>query len=270
MLPPSPVRILIYGHSDTFGVALPDRSAAWPNLAQAELPALLERPVTVRQRPFLPIRAGAGQRAEEILREDPPDVVVFATNPYGFAVTTVANRLRGRLGETNARRYIRLERRINRWTRAMPMGGRVNNVGRRLARKVIGTAPESSFEDVMLAHNEVLRVLARQESMEVIVMGGNRLSGWIQREKPQLSRQVETLRETLETFCREHHFQWFNTETALLGGQRERSFLPDGVHRNAEAHRHFANLVLPVLHSCAERAMEGAGSETQADTATTR
>ncbi len=263
MLPPSPVRILIYGHSDTFGVALADRSLAWPNLVQAELPALIDRRVTVTQRPFLPIRAGAGERAEAILRENPADVVIFATNAYGFAVTTVANRVKGRLGEKNAKRYQKLERRINKWTASIPMGNRINNTGRRWARKVVGTAPDSSYADVVKAHDEVLRVLARQESLEVVVMGGNKLSTWIQKEKPSLIVQVEAMREMVEEFCREHHFAWFNTEEALLPGNRERSFLPDGAHRNPEAHRHFANLVLPVMQRCALRAMEGAGTEPQ-------
>ncbi|MEO8538333.1 MAG: hypothetical protein ABI577_01240 [bacterium] len=257
MTPAAPVRILIYGHSDTFGVALADGTQAWPNLVMQELPHLVGRPVEVTQRPFLPVRAGAGERAERILGEHPADIVVFASNPYGFAVATVANRLRGRLGETNTRRYTRLERKLNKWTRAIPMGDRINNTGRRMARKVLGTAPESSYQDVMQAHSEVLRVLARHESLEVVMMGGNKLSTWIQKEKPALMLQVESMREMVEEFCREHHFTWFNTETALLPGVRERSFLPDGVHRNAEAHRHFANLILPVLKACGERAMEG-------------
>ena len=260
MLPPSPVRILIYGHSDTFGVALADRSLAWPNLVQAELPELLGRPVEVTQRPFLPIRSGAGVRAETILQDHPADVAVFATNAYGFAVTTVANRVKGRFGEKNAKRYQKLERRINTWTAAVPFGGRINNTGRRWARKLVGTAPDSSYEDVTRAHDEVLRVLARQESLEVVVMGGNKLATWIQREKPSLIVQVEAMRRTVEEFCREQHFAWFNTEEALLPGNRERSFLPDGAHRNPEAHRHFADLVLPVLKACAERAMEFAPS----------
>lgn len=255
-----PVRILIYGHSDTFGVALADRSLAWPNIVQAELPALIDRPVEIIQRAFLPIRAGAGERAEAILSENPADVAVFATNAYGFAVTTVANRVRSRFGEANARRYTKLERRINKWTRSIPMGDRINNTGRRWTRKVMGTAPDSSYDDVVRAHDEVLRVLARQESLEVVVMGGNKLSTWIQKEQPSLIVQVEAMREMVEEFCREHHFAWFNTEVALLPGNRERSFLPDGAHRNPEAHRHFADLVLPVLQRCAERAIEGSAS----------
>jgi hypothetical protein len=251
-----PVRILIYGHSDTFGVALPDSTLAWPSLVEGELAALLGRPVEVAQKPFLPIQSGAGARAEAILAESPADVAVFATNAYGFAVTTVANRLRSRFGETTSRRYVKLERRINRWTAAMPLGSRINNGGRRVARKVLGTAPRSTYEDVVEAHMEVLRVLARHEQLQVIVMGGNKLSSWIQRENPSLILRVETLREMIENFCREHHFTWFNTEAALLPGNRERSFLPDGAHRNAEAHRHFADLVLPVLRECSERAME--------------
>lgn len=69
MLPPSPVRILIYGHSDTFGVALADRSRAWPNLVQAELPALIGRPVEVTHRHFanlvLPVLQTCAERATE-------------------------------------------------------------------------------------------------------------------------------------------------------------------------------------------------------------
>jgi hypothetical protein len=86
-------------------------------------------------------------------------------------------------------------------------------------------------------------------------MGGNRLAGWIQRERPDLVQCVETMRVLLEEFCEQHHFAWFNTESALLPGARERSFLPDGAHRNAEAHRHFADLVLPVMQECAEKAL---------------
>ena len=63
-------------------------------------------------------------------------------------------------------------------------------------------------------------------------------------------------RSVVQQFCREHHFTWFDTEAALLPGARERSFLPDGVHRNPEAHRHFADIILPVLGEMAEKALE--------------
>jgi hypothetical protein len=252
---PDPLNILIFGHSDTFGVALPDRSAAWPNLVGTELPERIDRPVVVNQRPFLPLRPGAGASAQRSLDQYPADIAVFATNPYGFAVTTVANRVQKRFGDKTAGRFKRLEYALNRWTARIPAGKPINTTGRRIVRRVIGTASASSYEDVLQAHMEVLRTLARKEDLQVIIMGGNRLAGWIQRERPDLVQCVETMRVLLEEFCEQHHFAWFNTESALLPGARERSFLPDGAHRNAEAHRHFADLVLPVMQECAEKAL---------------
>jgi len=261
MAGPSPLRLLVLGHSDSFGVQLSDRADSWPQVVLRELPALAGRPVELHQRPLAAIRPGVGRRAETILQEFPPDIAIFATNPYGFAVGTVANRIRQRFGDRVSNRYLRAERKLDGWTRNSRFGRVLNHGTRRVVRRVVGTAPEASFADVLEAHLEVLRVLAREEQLQVMVQGGNRLSSWLQKEDPTLPPRVEELGRMARTFCQEHHFVWFDTEAALLPGARERSFLPDGVHRNPEAHRHFANLVLPVLKAMAERALEDAGRE---------
>ena len=251
-----PLRILILGHSDTFGIQLADRSLAWPQIALRELPVLMERPVELHQRPLLPVRPDKGARAESILQGFPADIVIFATNPYGFAVETVANRVQQRFGERFSGRYLKLEKKLDGWTRNGRMGRAVNHGTRRVVRKVIGTAPNSSYQEVVDAHMEILRVLARDEQLQVMVLGGNKLSSWLQKEDKTLTERVETLGKVVQQFCREHHFTWFDTEAALLPGARERSFLPDGVHRNPEAHRHFADIILPILREMAEKALE--------------
>jgi hypothetical protein len=251
-----PLRVLILGHSDTFGTQLPDRSAAWPQIVLRELPALVGRPVELHQRPLLPLRPDKGARAESILQGFPADIVIFATNPYGFAVETVANRVQQRFGERFSGRYLKLEKKLDAWTRNGRMGRAVNHGTRRVVRKVIGTAPNSSYQEVVDAHMEILRVLARDEQLQVMVQGGNKLSSWLQKEDKTLTERVETLGKVVQQFCREHHFTWFDTEAALLPGARERSFLPDGVHRNPEAHRHFADIILPILREMAEKALE--------------
>jgi hypothetical protein len=90
-----------------------------------------------------------------------------------------------------------------------------------------------------------------------MVQGGNKLSSWLQNEDRTLTQRLEALVGVAQQFCRDHHFTWFDTEAALLPGARERSFLPDGVHRNPEAHRHYADIILPVLKQMADRALEG-------------
>ena len=254
---PRPLRVLILGHSDTFGIQLPDRAAAWPQIVLRELPALVGRPVELHQRPLVPIRPDKGSRAESILQGFPADIVVFATNPYGFAVETVANRLRQRFGGSFGARYLKLERKLDAWTRNGRAGRAINHGTRRVARRVIGTAPDSSYQDVLDAHLEVLRLLARDEQLQVMIQGGNKLSSWLQKEDTTLTTRVESLGRVCREFCRDHHFTWFDTEAALLPGERERSFLPDGVHRNPEAHRHFADTILPVLTTMAARVFDG-------------
>lgn len=241
------MRVLVLGHSDSDGKMLPDRSLAWPRLLEHELAARFENPSEVAHRRVLPLRSDVLQSVETTLRDLEPEVVILSLNPYGFAIQLVSLKIEQHFGPRAGRIYKRIEEGFDRLTRERFLLGGLNSVARRLGRRLLGVASLASYDAVVESYSAILHRLAREENLQVIVMGGSRLSDEIQRLNPGMVEKVDQFASELRQVTETHRLTWFNTEASVAGRDRASLFFPDGVHRTPEAHRRLADMLLPVV-----------------------
>ncbi len=241
------MKLLILGNSDYDGSMLEDDSQSWPYLVGNRLSDDLGIPVEVLNRKLVPSRRDAVATAEALIAEHLPDLVVVGLNPYAFAITRVATRIRNRLGERPYRLYVRLEQAFDRRTREGRVRSRINHAARRVARSTIGAAPLAPVDQIIATYRAVFARLSREEQLQAVIMGGSRLSLNAQFVNSRLLTEVDRFRSSMEEAAAQHHFAFFDTEATVAGPDRETYFLPDGVHRNVLGHERLADMVLPVL-----------------------
>ncbi|MGI8926430.1 MAG: SGNH/GDSL hydrolase family protein [Tepidiformaceae bacterium] len=242
------MRILVLGQSDSEGGFIADRSLAWPWLLEAELPALVGEPVEVGHRRLWGDGARALAHLEAQLAEHRPDFVVLMASSSGFALRTVANRLRQLFG-----------RRVGRWAhrRQEAIGGRAREAGRmqrmairvaqRAARRIIGVAGAIPPEVALATYASLIRRLAREEQLPVVIMGGGGYGQEFHRLNRGMASVIEETRSAIREVALSCHFAWIDQEAALeAAGDRESFYGPDGVHRTVEGHRAVHDALLPL------------------------
>ncbi len=241
------MKLLVLGNSDYNGSMLADDHDAWPHLVGKRLEGDLGVPVEVLNRNLIPSRRDAVPNAEALIAEHHPDLVVVGLNPYSFAITRVATRIRKRLGERPYRAYVRVEQAFERRTREGRVRSRINRAARRVARSTIGAAPLAPVEQIIETYRTVFARLSREEDMQAVIMGGSKLSLNAQMVNAKLLAQVDQFRTSMSDAARQHRFAFFDTEVSVVGPDRESWFLPDGVHRNEAGHQRLADMVYPVI-----------------------
>lgn len=248
-----PVNLLVLGNSDYDGSLLADPLESWPHLVGRRLGDQLGTPVTVVNRNLVPSRRSVLNEVETLIGEYRPDLVIVGLNPYSFAVTTVAARVRERFGHSAARAYTRLERSFDARTRRGRVRTRANRVMRQFARTTLGAAPLAPVEQVIDTYRSVFARLAQEEETQAIVMGGSRLSLNPHLVDGRLLGAVDRFRDEMRAAAEGHRFPFFDTEPTVAGSERESYFMPDGVHRNERGHARLAEMVYPVILAEAER-----------------
>lgn len=241
------MKLLVLGNSDYNGSMLPDSADAWPHLVASRLSRELGVRVEVLNRNLIPSRRDAVSTVEALIAEHRPDLVVVGLNPYSFAITRVATRIRKRLGERPYRAYVRVEEAFDRHTREGRVRSRINRAARRAARSTIGAAPLAPVEQIVETYRTVFARLSREEDMQAVIMGGSKLSLNAQMVNAKLLAQVDQFRAAMTEAAYQHRFAFFDTEPTVAGAERESWFLPDGVHRNEAGHARLAEMVYPVL-----------------------
>lgn len=192
-----------------------------------------------------PLASGQVEQVESILEEFDPDIVCLGVSHYAFTMLTVKSKVTRRWGKRGLNVAKRVEKTFDRLTPGNGLGKRANRAGRALAKTVVGTAPVSTYDEVVSAYVAVMKRLSRREDIQVVVMGGARLSGTIQTTR--IGSLIARFQTDMMAATADRRFVWFDTEATLAGPDRESYFLRDGIHRNLKGHRRVADMLLPVL-----------------------
>lgn len=242
------MKLLVFGHSDSDGSQLSNSSDGIPWVLQRILldAAGIEAEVIHRHLYPGPSAAGFVQKQLDTLQ---PEVVVLATTTHNVTVRLVSNAVRERWGERAAGRARSAELWAARVHHSAPEALRpVVSAGRRAARRLLGTRPLMTSDDLVRYYSECMAQLARVENLHTIIGGGIGYIGEIRQLNPGIEERQAELQRRFRELAEAHHFDWLSHE-AVLGGlvAKEPYYLPDGMHTNADSHRLFAEALLPLL-----------------------
>lgn len=246
MLDSRPVEVLVLGDSDSSGAF--NKGVSWLQLIEGSLPG--GEPSTVRSIGFSPIPAGAAAFAERKVRELHPDVVIVMVGAYGFTFGFVELRVQRLLGQRAARLSKRLESSFDARTRK-PGGppSRLNKLGRRFARTVIGTECLSTRQQLTENFKEIFRTLARLENTAVIALTYPGIGDHAHKGKVSALRRgfFADLKVAAET----HHITWVSLENLFDDLPDWRAYAVDELHFNQFGHERVAEKVRPALATVA-------------------
>lgn len=239
----APLRVLVFGQSNSGGVQLADRTVAWPNLLASALPEVIRRPVDVVLRPFFAHVPASEQYLERELEKRQPDVVFLMITTFSFATTVIEAGVRERFGDRAGNAYSFLASRFDRWTRERGrIGGAVNRSGRAVAMRLLPAAPVTSYETALAGTLAALKLLAQREDLQVVAMHGfvklpRRRHGRPSRKEEVVERFLVAVGEQ----AAELRVPFINLQRTAVP---ERWYMPDGLHVSAEAHREIAAAAL--------------------------
>ena len=243
------MRISVIGNSDTTGMLLQPGEKTWPTLLQERLGESLGEPVVVDNWRFVPYRPGAVERALGLVTEAQPDFVILTLASFWCAFGTVRARVERRFGRRAARFYTRAEQAFS---RSVERGGRTgqsaNAIGRRTARRIIGTSTPMSVDQFIEVYSTLIRTLSQREQLQVLVLGDHHYTAWVRRAMPAIEPAIARIQAAIQPIVVERKLRWGDLEAALsAGGRREEMITWDGVHMTAEAHERGAAALLPTL-----------------------
>jgi lysophospholipase L1-like esterase len=232
----SAVKILVLGNSDTDG-SFAEPHTLWPEAARRVAERELGEAVELTEARFAAAVAGADAYAERRVREAAPDVVILPMGTFAFSVGFVSVRVRARYGKRAGDWYKRLEDALDRRTRRK--GGRPGRGGmlaRRAARRIIGTQPQATADQLAENYRDILRALSRVEHVDVALVS------YPPEQGPYLAKGIasgEARRRFLAAVRAEAarlHYTLIDDSYAA-GRAREEVMTPDGFHMSAEGHR---------------------------------
>lgn len=245
----SPLRVLIFGHSDTIGVGLSDRGKAWPRLLGQQLKTADLRDAEIIHRRFNILRPGPLEYLDAEVGEHNPDVFVFPLTSTTFSLPLVRIAVRRRFGARAERVYLRLEGRVS--DSVAPQSWfqrRANAAAKRLARTVLGQATHMPLATAIEMYGDVLRRLAAHEGLRVIVKSASLRPESFQKREPWAKSQIESFNNALREVAGKHRMEWLDYEELLArSGDRAACYAPDEVHKSEFGHAHIAREMAAVI-----------------------
>jgi hypothetical protein len=241
------VKVLVLGHSDCDGEALPDKETTWPCVLERSLRAKEIDATVIHKRLFAgPTAPGFLERQ---LQRENPDCVVLALSTYGVAVKLISNAVRERFGDRAATAVQKLEAVVSKTAQHAGGPGTVVLTGsRRAARRVLGAKPRLDLATLIQSYEECIRLLAQAENIHTIVFGGCGYGDQLRPLNPGMVDVQMTFDSAMEAATLEARCEWLSHAQLLGGAQgRLRYFLPDGVHTGVESQRMVAEAMEPLI-----------------------
>jgi lysophospholipase L1-like esterase len=238
-----PLRILIFGQSNTHGVQLGEGEAAWPSIVASALPELTGKPVEITVRPFFAHAPGSDAYLEREVRQREPDIVFLMLTTFSFANRVIEPGVRRRFGERAGNAYSALARRFDAATRGRGrLAERLNESGRALALRVFPAEAVTTYEIALEGTTKALQLLARQEHLQVVAVHGfvklpKRRNG----RPSQKEVVVERFLSEVRALTGRLHITFINLQRDTVP---ESWYMPDGLHVSGEAHKAIAAAVL--------------------------
>ena len=244
------MRLLILGASDSEGTLLPNFADSWREKLRLGLPPLIGEEVDVLHRRFYVHAPGTDAYVDRVLAKDRPDFVILGATGYAFTTSSVGNRLRRLLGE---RAGTWLERKSAKFDRATEKeegtaAERINYSAHWIAGKLIGRDSLSGYGDVLAGYRRTIDRLARDEDLDVIVLGTTYNGPRVQRRLPQLRGLVDRFNAELRMLAESRRFGWLDRQ-AIISGLPDSTSRPDQMHTGAEVHAAYAAALLPLVAS---------------------
>lgn len=231
--------ILVLGESDSAGIALADPADAWPVLLQKTLRERTDADVNVVNRRVFFHTPDAADYALMLYEKTRPEVVVQPIGTHAFAVPRVAAAARERFGPRGESTVRWIERGTKPLTRSHnPIARNVNAGGKQLGRWIVGAKPMATYQEVRERYSEVIRRLAAEENLDIVVGGGTRHGEAQHALSPDRPQVADRFNDEIKAVADRHHLLWVDREAALSSeGRREEAYLPDGVHKSPYGHR---------------------------------
>lgn len=246
------VRILILGNSDTRGPDGHPDARSWPAVMAERLAGELgSRPEIIDK--ALYAQPGAATYAERLLTQYDPDPVILPLSAHHLAARTVNQRLKRRLPATAFRFVMLAGNGFKAVTvRTGRTGHRVDRAVRRWLYRTVGQELTVDADAAAEAYAAVLRVLARQERVVVLVSSGTRYGRGAHRQAPELDRDIAAFQRQMQNAALQHRLPWLDLEAALqASGRREACYQADGIHKTVLGQRvigeAFAKRLKPLL-----------------------
>ena len=263
------LRILVIGSSDTGGATLGNPQDAYPWVIKREFAEALAHEVEVVNLPVVHVGPKAVPRVEAALERENPDIVIFGYGAYSFIIASVGQRIRRRYGERAYGWYRKWEERVQKRT-----GGedstptRSGDLGRRIARKLIGAEALASREEVAGIQAEILSRLARREGTTVVMLAAPDVPYALVRYNPKANILLGQHREHMTAIARGHHFLIADCVQAFRDAPvREHLSTSDAIHKSAAGHRIQADCIMKVLREAPSPYAPGSWQPTVARTA---
>ena len=242
------MKLLVFGHSDSDGSHLPDAADALPWLLQRMLTAATGEEPQVLHRVLY---AGPTARAfvDRELDRHQPDIVILCTTTHNVTVRLVSNRVRERWGERAARLAERAERSAAAASGRFGRPGRVTvRTLRKSARRVLGTRPTMTVDEMVQCYDDVMTAIASHEQVHCIIGGGIGYIGEIRELNPGIDELQAFFQEQFRRSAEARHFDWLSQADVLGGpGAKDQYYQPDGMHTDARSHQLFAEALFPLV-----------------------
>lgn len=262
------MKLCVLGNSASAGNGLADQGQAWPWLVGRELETRLGEHVEVTHISVMASGPRAADYALGKMEAADPDMVVVVIGTYLCSIGTVSEAVRHRFGNRIHRWYLKAERRFDARTRTAPgLSGRANRAGRSLLRKVIGTRPYATVDDVSTVFGEILRRLAQREGTTVFAFAEPSWPMGTDAANPGAIRSWAEVTRRAREVAADHHLLWAETDPAYARvPDRDSLYQPDGVHKTVAGMRVQADALLEVLFDPArelipEKSLPGALGE---------
>lgn len=239
------MKILVLGHSGSEGGQLADPTQAW----RYTLPGRLKEKTgldveLVHEKVYVHV-AGSADRAEKLVAKHEPDIVIIPLTTHAFTVQFVNTKIRNKLGQKAAGYWDRATTTLDARTRHRgTLFKRVNTLSRIAAYKVIGSAPTVTYAEGLELYREILRRLARQEHIEVLLLGAAPHAGAPRRENKNEARIVDRFHRDIKSDCDRLHYVFVDKIEAFKAGGYDSKFYPDGIHNNDIGHQAMADVLL--------------------------
>ena len=217
------MKVLVFGNSDTRGEMIDGDT--WPVVGCRLYGDATGESVELADRLFLPWGTDPLGRAEQLVNEEAPDAVVIPAVLYGFLVGTVEEQVRHLFGDRAAGAYKAVER----WTDgATGTGTFLNGFSRKAMRRLVGTRMITSMPEVRRIYLDVMRMLAQQEQLQVVIMTSANLHGNLHLRTPARRRVRANFHAALREETASRHFDWLDGDEAIAGHELGSDIITSG------------------------------------------
>jgi len=236
------MKVLLFGDSNTSGAFMHGKT--WVDRFAEEMQARRDEPVEVVQKALHVERPGTVSYAETKLSEDRPDLVIVPASSYQFQAPLVWVRVERVFGKRAGDSFHKMERNLDSTTRHRGrVKERFTSTMRALAQTLIGGDPITSQEAVTQTYIDLMRVLSKPESIEVVFFPMPGRSKYARTRKAQERRAV--FFSTLQAAAGQHRIAWADTLGAFAAIPNSVPLQTvDGLHYNERGHEIFYQSII--------------------------